>query len=115
MNRQTLEVVRGDSAIFDIPITTNAGVPYDLTGYTVSFTARKQGKTIQKQTDGNGIEITDAENGHSVLTLEPEDTAEIGLYRFDVQIVKDLITHTVAMGDLNIIDDVTKQLLTPVS
>ena len=109
MRRSNLEIVRGDSPLFDIPVTTDAGTAFDLTGYAMVFTARKQGKTITRQ-DGDGIEITDFTGGHAVLTLEPEDTAEVGRYDFDIQINNGTRIHTIALGEINIVNDVTKEV-----
>ena len=109
MERANIEIVRGDSPLFDIIVTTNSGVIFDLTGYTMCFTARKQNKTIVK-TEGDGIVISNAINGNAVLTLDPEDTDETGRYDFDIQINNNSRVHTVSLGEINIINDVTKSV-----
>jgi len=108
MKRSTVEVIRGDTPIFDIPITDNIGNSFDLSGYEVYFTAKKHGNKIAKNSPDNGILITDEANGHAVMTLSEEDTQTVGIYSFDIQIKNGNAVHTVAMGDLIIIDDVTK-------
>jgi hypothetical protein len=109
MKRTILELIRGDSAVFDIPVTTDTDAVFNLTGYTMVFTARKQNKIIEKFED-NGITITNVAGGHAVLTLDPEDTSEVGRYDFDIQINNGTYVYTVSIGELNITNDVTKNV-----
>jgi hypothetical protein len=108
---------RGDTHILDMSVS-QAGEAVNLTGYTITFTAKKDIKdadaaptTIQK-TLGSGIVVLDAPTGKIRITLNSADTATfpdvVTTYVADVQIKKDGITTTVASGTITITPDVTR-------
>lgn len=82
MTTLCLKIVRGNSASFDIAVTTidstGATIVADLTGSTPSFTAKIsefETAVIFKKTVGAGITVIDAINGELRLDLIPADTA----------------------------------------
>jgi hypothetical protein len=108
---------RGDTIFLDMAIA-QAGEALNLTGYAITFTAKKDIKdadaavtTIQKIL-GSGIVVTDAPNGKIRITLAPEDTEDFPdvdtTYICDVQVKKDGVVSTVAKGTMTITPDVTK-------
>ena len=108
---------RGDTIILDMAIA-QAGEALNLTGYAITFTAKKDIKdsdgavtTIQK-TLGSGIVVTDAADGKIRITLASADTEDFPdvdtTYICDVQVKKDGIVSTVAKGTMTVTPDVTK-------
>lgn len=78
----TIEMIRGDTAEFDITITTEVDgqvIPYELQeGDILTFTVKKSTKVADVLIQKFGDHIT----------IEPEDTEELkyGGYKYDVQL-----------------------------
>lgn len=69
----TVEITRGDTPTFAFTITDNAGAAFDLTGYTITFSARRSinsGKTLFSK----NCAITVAASGTCSTTLTTSDT-----------------------------------------
>ena len=110
-----LTLIRGDTAIIPVEVNDAAGNDVDLSGAEVFFTVKARrsdpdsAAVIRKQT-GDGITVTVPAEGKLTVTLDPEDTADIGRgrYRYDVQVVADDGTvQTVADGSVLLREDVT--------
>lgn len=99
-------VFRGDTPIFELEVTKNRQ-PFDLTGYTIRFTAESRQKTIQKEI-GSGITVTDEAGGIATIQLNTADTAEVDVFDYDVEIRKDSDVFTIAKDVLEIRDDISK-------
>jgi len=85
-------MVRGTSDIFTFTLS-NAGVPTDITGYTIRYTVRRAipGNDIVDDTNAEisaVATITDASNGISVFNIPPADTKiPIGDYYYDIKVI----------------------------
>jgi hypothetical protein len=101
-----MNIYRGDTALIEVTITNSAGVAFDLSGYTIKFTA-KGPKVISKDTS-DGITITDAAGGLCTINLSTTDTATCGIYAYDVEISTESVKYTVVKSQFSIIDDITK-------
>jgi hypothetical protein len=101
-----MNIIRGDTAILNLSITTSGGVAYDITGYTITLTAIGP-KTITKST-ASGITITNGVGGLAAISLSSADTDTVGVYNYDVQINDTTHKYTVVISNFSIIDDITK-------
>ena len=96
MTRIDLEMMRGDTKVFDVTITDEAGAAVNLTGSTVKFTAKNrvgdaQGVAVIALTTGDGVELTDAANGVARVTIAPDDTSGFTSKKtleYDVQVAE---------------------------
>lgn len=107
-----LEIVRGDNITWQMT-TQNIedGLDANITGATLKFTVKadfNSAAVIEKTTSG-GIVITDAANGIFQVSLVPADTSglETGGYVFDVEITLSGKVGTIAVGEIEILKDVT--------
>lgn len=113
-----LIVFRGDTKIFNVEIRKNDGAPFDLTGSTIRFTAKRikdefstndTSAIIRKDNAAlGGVAIIDALNGKFNISLSSIDTQESGTFLYDIQITKGNNIYTVAKDELVIIEDITK-------
>jgi hypothetical protein len=109
-----LEMIRGDTAQLEVTVTA-ANVAFDLTGATVTFTAkrRKTDDAIVFEKDlGDGITITNAIQGELAVEIAPADTSALldeasGLV-WDLQVSRGGQVFTVARGNLRVLLDVTR-------
>lgn len=107
---------RGDTIVIEGTVS-QGGVPVNLTGYSIWFTAKKAitdadnaTGAIQK-TVGAGVEIVDAPNGQIRITLAPSDTATITqttTYQCDVQLKAAGVTSTPDKGTMTVEIDITQ-------
>lgn len=123
--RYPLKMKRGDTPIWDVAVTTPDGAPFDLTGYTPWFTAKRAIEDadpgVFQLTTGAGITVTDAAGG--LLSIQPRRADTSGLSQdvkliVDVQLSQDAApdqTFTVWPsdddwpGELLVIRDVTRE------
>lgn len=109
---QKLNIFRGDSQNIQLAVTNQDGSVFNLTGYSVKFTAKgiqqfNISKIIEKTT-ADDIEILNAAGGIALIKIKPTDTNIAGLYNFDVQVYKltDEV-YTVVKGELIISEDIS--------
>ncbi len=108
----------GDTMRIELAIKEE-GVPVDLTGYDLKFTAKKNAKdadnaigAIQKSL-GDGIEVIDAANGEILITIDPDDTTdntETVTYFIDLQMSFSGEVVTVFNGTLTVNADITQTI-----
>ena len=106
-----LEVIRGDTKQFNITVRDSNSDLFDLTGYTMVFTA----KSNVELSDDNA-EITSTAtisvpaSGVGAFTLTPSDTAVgVKTYLYDIQISNGTDSvYTIAQGDFKVTQDITK-------
>jgi hypothetical protein len=117
---QLTEMTRGDTPPWDLVVTDADGAPFDLTGWTIYFTAKRRVDdtdpgVFQLSTTAGTISITNAAQGEA--TIRPLRASTNGLADeptlfWDVQLSRagtpDL-TYTVAIGQLLIRKDITRQ------
>ena len=111
------EMIRGDSASFTTTVYTNSTkiTPQNLSSVTeATFTARKgvNGAIVFQKTLSGGVVITDAANGLVTTTLVSSDTsslpANVQRLHYDLELRwAGGIVHTVDIGDLNVVPDVS--------
>ena len=123
---RTLFVTIGDDFYRNRQLATTDGVPYELTGCTLWFTARKQLERTDASAliklfwewdgDSDGITVENGEYGMAVIQLTPAQTAtlEPGAYYYDLQL-KDFggIIHTIDHGVLVAKRSATMRTTTP--
>lgn len=108
----------GDTIALQVTLSRN-GVPIDLTGATLWFTAKDDlddldaDAVFQKKTGGLGIAVTSAVNGQATVTIPPADTASLvnepQTLECDVQLLEaDGTLTTVARGQLILQPQVTR-------
>lgn len=102
-----MNIYRGDSATLYLTVTDSDGEAFDLTGYTIKFTATGRVTISKTSAVGGGIEITNAAGGLATITLLTTDTATVGEYSYDVEISKDANVYTVILSKFWIINDIT--------
>jgi hypothetical protein len=111
---------RGDTPIWRIVVTDYDGSPFNLAGYTIRMTAKRDvndsdaDAVFQLSTTDGTITITDAAGG--IAQAQPERsstdtlTNDIAVY-WDVQLAEDgapNVTYTVDNGTLQIVRDITR-------
>lgn len=112
---QRLTLYRGDSDTL-IVTATDTGEPYDLTDTTLRFTAKRRfedddSDAIIVKTLDDGITVTDALGGLAVITISPEDTADLpndAVLLWDLQATQDETVRTLADGTLKVSRDVSR-------
>jgi hypothetical protein len=112
-----LTMTRGDTRVFTVSLTDADGVALDLTGLTITFTAKRRysdldDDAVLQKTSGAGIEVLDAEAGTATITIDPEDTADLELetlptLAWDLQVENGGDVRTPLQGQLAIRPDVT--------
>jgi len=119
---------RGDTAIIDAAVTVlkdgaNAPFPLDPSTQVLRFTAKQQftdgdaAAVISVSTVDSSIVITDGANGRCTITIQPGDYAGVAanpiaaglLLQYDLQVAgsNGQNVHTVALGQLTLMPDVT--------
>lgn len=107
-------LVRGDTASLDL-VATVGGVPINLTGMTVRFSAKydpADAVAVISKTTPTGVTLTDPVQGKIRVNIEVADTAGLParpLYlHYDVE-VSDVAGHrfTVALGVLELRPDIS--------
>lgn len=115
-----LTMYRGDTAVFDLACKQSDGTPLDISSGTLCFTAKSSARQLdedssfQKDSDDNGITITDGPAGLATVVLSPEDTSELyapARLVWDLQYVTtgDNV-FTLLDGELVIKPDVTRSI-----
>lgn len=112
MNSSTenpLFITQGDEKVYNLTFGSPAG-PIDLTGATVTFTAKKR---LEDKLPAIRKIVTDhaaPEEGKTTITLSPVDTSiGRGAYYYDIQVVGPTIAKkTVMKGSLEITWQVTE-------
>lgn len=103
-----LSITKGDTSKLTISVKDSDGVVFDLDGYTMTFTAKKNPESEVAIT--STAVISDASSGVGVITLLPTDTKiDSGEYRYDVEITNGgSDTYTVVKNSLlTITDEIT--------
>lgn len=111
-----LEMYRGDTPAWDLVVTLD-GVPFNLTGATLYFTA-KQGLSdadpgLFQLTNGAGITVTSAADGEATIRPRRADTSSLtsdvqAFWDVQLSIAGSAEAYTIASGTLLIRRDVTR-------
>lgn len=109
---------RGDTILLDAICRRRDSSIIDLTGASLWFTAKNAIEdadvdAVFQKTDSDGIVVTDAAGGAVDITIDPEDTEDLGdeevVLQCDLQVKElDGTISTVARGSLRISPDVTR-------
>lgn len=109
--RLTIQRVRGDTWSHSVTVReAETGVPRDLTGATVSvlLAASRGGAALATATNGSGVTVVDAAAGRFDFSISlARETFDAGNYVFDVQIEQGGDVETIAIGQLEIVEEVT--------
>lgn len=99
-------MVRGDTQSFELEITeNNESVTVDNIYFTVKNDTHTDEVLFQKKLN-DGITLT---NDVYNITIDPSDTDSLdyGRYAYDIEIIKNSIKKTIAVGVLDIKEEVT--------
>ena len=99
-------MVRGDTQSFELEITeNNESVTVDSIYFTVKNDTHTDEVLFQKKLN-DGITLT---NDVYNITIDPSDTDSLdyGRYAYDIEIIKNSIKKTIAVGILEISEEVT--------
>lgn len=99
-------MVRGDTQSFELEITeNNESVTVDSIYFTVKNDTHTDEVLFQKKLN-DGITLT---NNVYNITIDPSDTDSLdyGRYAYDIEIIKNSIKKTIAVGVLDIKEEVT--------
>ena len=115
-----MTIPRGTDSTIDITFTEN-GLPFNITGYTILFTVKKQCDLAKDDTfaliSKDVTTHTDPTQGKSQLILTNEDTdIDQGNYYWDIRLIKDGTISQTSRGEIEITQTVTKRNIgTPAS
>lgn len=107
-----LKIFRGDSKTIKVTITNN-GEAFDLTGFTIKLTIKKNNNNEDLLLTTDIAEIEDPTSGIVVFYLSPTQTGALPttILLFDVEVRKDdgkeLLVYTVIKDKLEIVKDLT--------
>jgi hypothetical protein len=115
MTNKSLDVVRGDDKYYIINITDGAGLPIDITGWTVFLTIKEDTAVPDEEAiiSKTITDHMDPTNGKSKIHLANTETNHVGTYYYDIQIKKpsggvdDIFT--VLSGEIEFKQDVTQR------
>jgi len=84
----TMSITRGDTCNFNVTVKDEDGVIFDLTGYTMDFTAKNDiGDSDSEAVISSEATISSPTSGIGVISLTPDDTTvNAQQYRYDIQI-----------------------------
>lgn len=104
-----LTITRGDNEGLLVTVTISE-VAFNLTGYTVRFSAKK---SLSDQDDLAIISkegtLLNPSGGTAIIPLEPLDTTvPAGIYFYDVQITSNDYNYTIINSTITVVSDVTK-------
>ena len=113
-----LTLHRGDTEVYTISLTNDAGTALDLTGLTITFTAKRRptdsdlDAVLSKSTADGIVVDDDPTTGIAVLTIDPADTEDLtdlrSLY-WDIQVDDGAgDVRTPLLGLLAITADITR-------
>lgn len=111
-----LKMVRANTFSFDAAVILN-GAPVDITGGTLSFTAKwsvldLQANAVITLTSSSGILVTDAALGEFTVTIPHSATLSLPFHEvnlpYDIQLLDSLgHYYTVLLGNLKVVPNIT--------
>lgn len=122
----TIFLTQSDDLVYDVAMSTEAGAPYDLTGSTLWFTAKRRRSDADAGAlvklywvsggSADGISSDDQTTGEVVIRLSPAQTAAFvqAAHYWDLQL-KDAagVIRTIDSGVVVVLPAVTDRLTTP--
>lgn len=113
-----IKVIRGDDETIDITFSNSDGTPFNITGYTVFFTVKKECDIdIADTTDAKAIikkSVTSHTNptaGQTKISLSSTDTNQLpGIYYWDLQLVKLGVVSSTQRGEIEFTTDITRRV-----
>ena len=108
-----LEVIRGDTKKFNITVRDSSEAIFDLTGYSMKFTA-KSALTLEDadaEISSTAV-IANPATGIGAFTLTPTDTSiYISEYLYDIQISDGAANvYTIVQGTFTVTQDITRDI-----
>lgn len=86
MSAKDITVVQGDTHKFNVTVTDENGSAFDLTSYTMTFTAKKSITDTTAAITSTGV-ISNPTTGIGLITLTPTDTdIEVNDYHYQIEI-----------------------------
>src|SRR4051812_19735578 len=72
-----------DIELGDTIYQSDGVTPEDITGWSIQFTVHKLGTTYITKTTGDGITLTDPENGILTVAIDGTDTEDMTPYNYE--------------------------------
>lgn len=112
-----IKIIRGDSKSLGVTFSSN-GTPFDITGYSVFFTVKRE-CNISDANDDNALiskKVTVHSNptaGVTAIPLTTSDTnQEGGIYYWDLQLVSGSgAVSSTQRGEIEFTNDITKRVV----
>lgn len=113
----TLDMVRGDTRLYECLLLDSDAEPYDLTGCDLTFTAKSSiadadDDAVFQLTLGAGITAPEPTTGLFTIEVSPADTVNLAnatTLVCDIQLkAADDRVYTIAKGLMTIVEDVTR-------
>lgn len=118
IQQQNLRMRRGDTPTFQLTVTDRAGAPFNITNYSIWFTAKNSVDDVdpglfQLSTTTGEIAITNGVGGIAEITPPSTSTSGFTTDRtlfYDVQLRNAALTrtYTVCQGTLQVLRDITR-------
>lgn len=112
----TIEMIRWDSDSIDVEFTNEDWTPFDLTWYTIFFTARLPDTVDDANDDSAKIkkdildtDLPDPTNWQVSVLLDSTDTDTVARYVWDLSLVNWTKVVSSMQWELVIIQDITKR------
>ncbi len=103
--------VRGDNYDLSLTIVDINDEPIDLTGAVVFFTVKDalQRSDLQAKISKEVYSFTNPTLGEVNIPLTSEDTDLVGLFKYDIKVIKASVTTSTFTDDIIFTDNVTKR------
>lgn len=113
-----IKIIRGDDETIDAVFKHSDGTVFDITGYTVFFTVKKECEIdVSDSMDATAVIKKSVVNhtaptlGQTKITLNSTDTNQApGIYYWDLQLVKNGIVSSTQRGELELSTDITRRV-----
>ena len=113
-----IKIIRGDDSSINTTFKNSDGTAFNITGYTVLF-------TVKKECDIDVVDTTDTKalikktvtshssptTGQTIIPLTSADTNQLpGIYYWDLQLVKSGIVSSTQRGEFEVTTDITRRV-----
>lgn len=106
---RNIDIYKGDTYVHELRLKNSSNVAINITDRAYTGQVRKKRNSDIVLAEFS-TEITDASNGVVVLSLTPEQTANLaaGIYVYDFQEINTAVVTTLVTGNVTVTGDVTR-------
>ncbi|WJJ55284.1 hypothetical protein QB910_000040 [Dabrowskivirus KKP3916] len=88
LQNQNFEMWAKDTVVLQVTVTDDNNLPIDLSNMQITWVLFKGTSSYANKTIGNGIAVTDVNNGVFQVTIQPSDTVNLtGLFNHECYIM----------------------------